>query len=91
MTIRGEVMKILKQVQDDDIEAGKPINNDCGWNNSPLLGLFTNTQICAWSLIAKKLRLALLLGKKKELLNDASCLGQSFTPKYISNENGCNQ
>jgi hypothetical protein len=40
MTIRGEVMKILEQVQDDDIEAGKPINNYCGWSNSPLLGLF---------------------------------------------------
>jgi hypothetical protein len=39
MMIRGEVMKILEQVQDDDIEAGKPINNNCGWNNSSLLGL----------------------------------------------------
>jgi hypothetical protein len=40
----------------------------------------------ARSLFAKKLKLALLLVKNKELLNDASFKGQSFTPKFISNE-----
>jgi hypothetical protein len=30
----------VKQVQDENIEAGNPVNNDCGWNNTPLLGLF---------------------------------------------------
>jgi hypothetical protein len=34
---------------------------------------------------------SLLLVKNKELLSDASCLGQSFTPKFIYNVNGLKQ